>query len=264
MEKLSATVITFNEETNIGRCIDSIWKVADEIIVLDSNSTDKTADIARKKGAIVTQRAFSGYIEQKNRALQLTSYNYVLSLDADEILSEELARSILKEKLFFGYRAFYMNRSNNYCGKFVKHGLWYPNQKVRLFDKRVAYWGGLNPHDAVKLPQGARPRFLKGDILHFAYNSVEEHLLRNEELSTIAAYSLCQAGIKKHWSKIILSPVWSFIHGYFLRRGILDGYYGFMIARLTAQQSFLKYQKLRRLVKQRENEVKLVMNNLTN
>jgi glycosyltransferase involved in cell wall biosynthesis len=264
MEKLSATIITLDEEANIGRCIDSLWQVADEIIVLDSNSSDKTGDIARQKGAIVKQRPFSGYIEQKNRALQLTSYNYVLSLDADEILSEGLVRSILKEKLRFGYCAYYMNRSNNYCGKFIRHGLWYPNHKVRLFDKRIGYWGGMNPHDAIKLPPGKRPQYLKGDIVHFAYNSVKEHLLRNEELSTIAAYSLYEAGIKRHWTKIVLSPSWSFIHGYFLRQGILDGYYGFIIARLTAQQSFLKYQKLRRLVKQKQNEVELVMNNLTN
>jgi len=264
MEKLSAVIITLNEEANIGRCIDSLWQVADEIIVLDSNSSDDTADIARQKGALVTQRPFSGYIEQKNKALQLTSHDYVLSLDADEMLSEVLTQSIWKEKSRFEYCAFYMNRSNKYCGKFIKYGLWYPNQKIRLFDKRIAYWGGRNPHDAVQLPEGRKPRFLKGDIIHFAYSSVKEHVERNEELSTIAANSLYIAGIKGHWTKIMLSPGWSFVHGYFLRGGILDGYYGFIIARLTARQSFLKYQKLRRLWKRKQSEITLLLNNLAN
>ncbi|MEO8415693.1 MAG: glycosyltransferase family 2 protein [Ginsengibacter sp.] len=261
MEKLSAMIITFNEEDNIGRCIDSLWQVADEIIVLDSYSTDNTIHIARKKGALITQGIFSGYVEQKNTALRLTTYNYVVSLDADEILSRKLVTSILREKFSFRYPAYFMNRYNNYCGKFIKHGLWYPNQKVRLFDKRIASWGGINPHDKIKLQENIHARFLQGDIIHYAYDSVDEHIRRNAELSTIAAYSLFESGKKKHWSKIILSPAWSFIHGYFLRLGFLDGYYGFVIATQTASQSFLKYQKLRRMVKQNKKEAQLVMNN---
>ena len=261
MEKLSATIITCNEEENIGRCIDSLWQVADEIIVLDSYSTDNTVHIALEKGAIVKQGIFSGYIEQKNKALRFTTYNYVLSVDADEILSRKLATSILREKFYFRYPAYFMNRYNNYCGKFIKHGLWYPNQKVRLFDKRIASWGGMNPHDKIQLKENIRARFIHGDIIHYAYDSVDEHIQRNAELSTVAAYSLFESGIRKHWSKIILSPLWSFIHGYLIRLGFLDGYYGFVIATQTASLSFLKYQKLRRLVKKHKKEVQLVMNN---
>jgi glycosyltransferase involved in cell wall biosynthesis len=261
MERLSAMIITCNEENNIGRCMDSLWQVADEIIVLDSYSMDNTLAIAREKGAIVKQGVFSGYVEQKNKALQLTNYNYVLSLDADEILSDRLVTSILREKLLFRRAAYYMNRYNNYCGKFIRHGLWYPNQKIRLFDKRVACWGGLNPHDKIKLKGDQPAHFLEGDIIHYCYNTIEEHIQRNEELSEIAAAALFEAGIKKHWSKIMVSPLWSFIHGYFIRLGFLDGYYGFVIASRTAEQSFLKYQKLRRLLKQHKKQGKLVMNN---
>ena len=261
MEKLSAMIITCNEEDNIGRCIDSLWQVADEIVVLDSYSTDNTIDIAREKGAKVKQGIFSGYVEQKNKALKLTTHNYVLSLDADEILSEKLVTSILREKFSFRYPAYFMNRYNNYCGKFINHGLWYPNRKIRLFDKRIGSWGGMNPHDKVNLIDGTKTHFLKGDIIHYAYNTMEEHLKRNEELSTIAAYSLYEAGLKKHWLKIVVSPAWSFIHGYFLRLGFLDGYYGLVIAKQTANQSFLKYQKLRRLIRQHRKSVKLVMDN---
>jgi len=262
MEKLSAVIITRNEEKNIGECIDSLAAVADEIIVLDSYSDDNTIAIARDKGAVIKQNVFRGYIEQKNKALQFTTSNFVLSLDADERLSEKLVNSILYEKINnFQYRAYYMNRHNNYCGKFIDHGLWYPNRKLRLFDKRIAAWGGMNPHDKIQLESGIHPHFLKGDIIHYAYNSIEEHLQRNEELSTIASSSLYEAGIKKHWTKIFLSPAWSFIHGYFIRLGLLDGYFGFVIAKQTARQSFLKYQKLRRLVKLERKGLKLIMNN---
>jgi glycosyltransferase involved in cell wall biosynthesis len=261
MKLLSAVIITWNEEENIGRCIDSLWKVADEIIVIDSYSSDNTVAIAKQKGANVKQKPFHGYIEQKNNALMMASHNYVLSLDADEILSDKLVNSILKEKIDFRYSAYFMNRRNSYCGKFIKHGLWYPNQKLRLFDKRIASWGGMNPHDKIQLNGNNKASFMEGDILHYAYNSIDEHIRRNEEISTIAAWSLYESGKRKHWSKIFLSPLWSFFHGYFLRLGFLDGYYGFIIATHTASQSFLKYQKLRRLQKQPKKIISWEMHN---
>jgi len=263
MEKISATVITYNEEKNIGQCIDSLWLVADEIVILDSYSTDNTVSIARQKGAIVKQDLFLGHIEQKNKALGLTNYNYVLSLDADEMLSKKLAISILEEKKHFRYRAYFMNRYNNYCGQFIKHGLWYPNQKLRLFDKRVASWGGLNPHDKIELKEKNVTGFIKGDIIHYAYHSLNEHDKKNEKYSSIAAISLFERGKNIHWSKIFLSPAWSFFNGYFLRLGFLDGYYGFVIATKTAHQSYLKYQKLKHLQKQYEHqkEIKWITNN---
>ena len=249
IQSLSAVVITWNEEENIGRCIESLWHVADEVVVLDSFSSDNTVAIARQKGAIVRQEQFSGYKQQKNKALQLATHNYVLSLDADEVLSKKLIDSILKAKKEFTHKAYFMNRSNCYCGRFIKHGLWYPNQKLRLFDKRVASWGGMNPHDKIELRDNNIARFLDGDILHYAYSTIDEHIQRNDELSTIAAWSLFGDGKRKHWSKIILSPFWSFFNGYFLRLGFLDGYYGFIIAAQTANQSFLKYRKFQRLQK---------------
>ena len=250
MKALSAVVITLNEEKNIGRCIDSLWHVADEVIVLDSYSCDNTIAIAQQKGAVVKQETFSGYIQQKNKALQLTTHDYVLSLDADEELSPKLIRSILEAKKEYKHKAYCMNRYNNYCGRFIKHGLWYPDRKIRLFDKHIAWWGGMNPHDKIQLKENITAQFLKGDILHYTCDTIDEHAKRNEEMSTIAAWSLFESGKRKHWSKIILSPAWSFFNGYFLRLGFLDGYYGFIIATQTATLSFLKYQKLRRLQKQ--------------
>ena len=256
MEALSAVIITLNEEDKIGQCIDSLKAVADEIIVLDSFSSDRTVSIAKEKGAIVKQEQFAGYIEQKNRALKFATYDYVLSLDADETLSPLLISSILKEKEKFKFKSYSMSRYNYYCGKFINHGLWYPDRKIRLFNKRIAVWGGINPHDKIIIPDKEKPHLLKGKILHYSFKSIAEHLQRNEEISSIAAASIIEAGKKKHWLKIILSPLWSFIHGYIFRLGFLDGYSGFVIAKQTAQLSFLKYQKLYRL--QKENKGLLV------
>lgn len=255
MNALSVVIITFNEEKNIKRCIESVTPVADEIIVIDSFSGDRTVEIATSLGAIVKQSAFDGYIKQKNKAINEASNNYVLLLDADEFLSAELVASILVEKEKFIYKAYSMKRCNIFRGSYIRHGLWYPDRKLRLFDKRFGRCGGLNPHDIIIMEDSTKVKLLEGDMFHNTFKDVEEYRRRNIEVSNVIAQSLFDAGIKKPKLKIILSPLWSFINGYFLRLGFLDGYNGFTIAVLTAQQSFLKYQKLRQLQRQEISEV---------
>jgi glycosyltransferase involved in cell wall biosynthesis len=247
MDLLSVVIISFNEEENIGRCIDSVRKIADEIIVVDSFSTDRTRDIAIQKGAIVKQEPFRGYIEQKNLALKLASYDFTLSIDADEILDDNLSNSIAAEKKQFRARAYSMNRCANYCGKFIRHGLWYPDTKVRLFDKRIASWGGTNPHDKIELKENINIQHLVGDILHYSYNSIEEHMVQSNNFTTISAASMYEKGQRSNWIKILVNPFWTFLHGYLIRVGFLDGFYGFVIAINSAHQTFLKYIKLYRL-----------------
>lgn len=247
MHPLSAVIITFNEEVNIGRCIESVRKVADEIIVLDSYSTDNTADIARSMGAVVHQEKFRGYVGQKNLAMQLASHNYILSLDADEMLDDTLIASVLEAKKTFEYRAYRMHRCTNYCGRFIRHGLWYPDPKIRLFDRRVAQWGGLNPHDKIQVAKNFPVVKLKGDILHYSFKTPEDLVWQLNRLSSIAAASLYANGKRSNWFKILFRPAWAFINGYFFRLGLLDGTDGFTIAVNTAHQVFLKYIKLYRL-----------------
>jgi glycosyltransferase involved in cell wall biosynthesis len=254
MHPLSVVIITFNEEENIARCILSVKKVADEVIVLDSFSTDKTVHIASELGAVVYQEKFRGYIGQKNLAIKYASHNYVLSLDADEALDEELSESILQAKNSLSYRAYRMNRCTNYCGQFIKHGLWYPDKKIRLFDRRVAVWGGLNPHDKVILNEKFTIKKLKGDILHYSFEKPEDLVWQNNRMTSIAAASLYSNGRRSSWFKMLFNPAWAFFYGYVCKLGFMDGTDGFTIAISTSYQVFLKYSKLYRLQKtQRRN-----------
>ena len=245
--KLSVVIITFNEERNIGRCIDSVKNVADEIIVLDSISSDNTVMIAESKGAKVHHQPFLGYVEQKNRALTLAENDYVLCLDADEALDKVLERSIFKIKTAPApAHAYSMNRCTNYCGKFIRHGSWYPDRKMRLFRKSAAAWGGVNPHDRVILNDDYPVAHIKGDILHYSYNSIEEHVQLNNNFSTISAETLFKNGKKTNIFKIIFHPFWAFFTGYIVRMGFMDGFYGFVVALHVAHLSFLKHAKLYR------------------
>lgn len=244
MQMLSVVIITFNEEHNIGRCIDSVQTIANEIVVLDSNSTDNTVSIAESKGAIVHIKPFSGYIEQKNKALALATYDLTLSLDADETIDARLEASIRKVKENASSTGYTMNRCTNYCGKFIRHGLWYPDRKMRLFNRKLVKWGGDNPHDKAEFISKGSVLHLEGDILHFSFNSLEDHVSQNNRFSTISAESLFKKGKRTNWINILLNPFWAFFNGYLLRRGFLDGYYGFVIAINIAHLTFLKYTKL--------------------
>lgn len=244
MAALSVVVITLNEAAQIGRCLDSVRAIADEIVILDSGSTDDTVKIAQECGATVHSSPFSGYIEQKNKALQYATHSMVLCLDADEALDETLISSIQTIKAHPEHRAYRMNRCTNYCGTFIRHGSWYPDSKIRLFDKRIAQWGGINPHDKVIVEQGVSVGTLKGDILHYSYRNMEEHILQNNRFSTIAARQYYQSGKKAGVLKLWLSPAWAFIHSFIVRGGFRDGFLGLVIARNIAHLTFMKYYKL--------------------
>ena len=207
--KISATIITFNEEENIGDCIDSLKEVADEIIVVDSFSTDATEKICVEKNVNFIQHKFEGHIEQKNFATQQAANNFVLSLDADERLSDELKKEILdcfdrlptntSGQVSLTSDAFIMNRLNNYCGKWIAHGVWYPDRKIRLWNKQKGKWGGTNPHDKVVMDKNTTVKSLTGNILHYTVRTPEQYKLQMEKFSTIAAASMLLEGKKKHF-----------------------------------------------------------------
>ena len=249
--KISAVIITGNEEKNIGRCLASLKDVADEIVVVDSFSSDKTAEICQTRGVRFIQHSFEGHIEQKNFAVSQAEFDCVLSLDADEVLSDRLARSISDVKNNWSCDGYAFNRLTNYCGKWIRRSGWYPDEKLRLWDRRKGRWGGQNPHDHVFMDTGSRVRHLDGDLLHYSYHSIEDHISQINRFSEIAAKAAYSQGRRAGvLGDIILNPVLTFLKKYFLKLGILDGYEGFVIAVHTAYGKFLKYIKLYELNRQ--------------
>ncbi|HEX2618379.1 MAG TPA: glycosyltransferase family 2 protein [Flavobacteriales bacterium] len=249
--ELSVVIITFNEERNLARCLASVKAVADDIVVLDSFSTDRTEAIAREHGARFFQHTFDGHIEQKNWAITHAQHSWVLSLDADEALDDKLTRAIQEVKRSGNADGYTMNRLTNYCGTWVRHGGWYPDRKLRLWDSRKGRWGGVNPHDRYEMDGGARMAHLEGDLLHYSYNSLSDHIRQVDYFTTIAAKALFARGKRASWVKLLVSPVAKFIGDYIFRLGFLDGFHGFVIARVSAHATFLKYAKLKQLWRER-------------
>lgn len=247
MTPISVVIITFNEEKNIERCLRSVQDVADEIVVLDSLSTDRTREICQQFKVTVIEQPFLGYVEQKNRALGFASYPHILSLDADEALSDELAKSIREIKKNWRHDGYCFNRLTNYCGTWVRHCGWYPDRKLRLFDKRKGKWVGNNPHDRYRLDEGSTFPHIRGDLLHYSYYSITQHLDQIQKFTTIMAQAQFQRGKKPGGWKLILNPLWCFISQYFIRLGFLDGYHGLIICCLSACANFIKYAKIREL-----------------
>lgn len=246
MIKISAVIITYNESINIARCINSIKTVVDEIIISDSNSTDDTTIIAQQLGAKVIVKGFDGYGKTKNFANNTATHNWILSIDADEALDDELAKSILKYKNKLNQNTVYeFKRLNNYCGTWIKHGGWYPDKKTRLFNKSNVNWNLAEVHETLDVPANFNIVLLPGKLLHYSYLTVESHLAKIEKYSTRGAEELFKKGKKTSWVKLYLSPTFRFIRDYLIKLGFLDGAYGFLIAKLTAKEVYLKYQKLK-------------------
>lgn len=254
MIKLSAVIITYNEERYIAKCLESLVHVVDEIVVVDSYSTDATKTICQGFNLTFIEQEFLGYIEQKNFALKQASYDHIVALDGDESLSEALQISILSLKENWTYDGYYANRLNNFCGQWIKYSDWYPNKKLRVFDRRKAKWDGINPHDYVVLNSNkAETSRLKGDILHYTYQSYSEFNKKTEYFSSIAAKAYFKENKTASIWKIVINPTWAFFKSYVLRLGFLDGLNGFVICIQTANITFLKYTKLRELQKKQQH-----------
>lgn len=243
--RVSVCIITKDEEGNLPECLDSV-KWADEIVVVDSRSSDRTREIAAAAGAKVVERDFPGHIEQKNFAVAQASNDWVLCIDADERLSPELAASVRRALEDPGDRAgFECARLTFHGGRPIRHGGWYPDRKLRLFDRRRARWGGRNPHDHV-VADGPVGR-LEGDLLHHSYRSLSDHVRQIDFFTTIAAREKKARGERSSLSRLALHPFGKFLRMYLLKAGFLDGTAGFVVAVTGAYYVFLKYAKLREL-----------------
>lgn len=241
---LSIVIITYNEEHNIRRCLESIQGLGDEVLVVDSGSLDGTTTICHELGATVIEQPFLGYIEQKNFATSQAKHDWILSLDADEALTPELKTAIAEEMQNPKALGYTMNRLTNYCGTWVRHSGWYPDIKLRLYNRNAGQWTGINPHDRFRLKLGSAMGHLKGDILHYSYSSISDHLKQIDRFSTIGAISMLNKNKKSSIPKIIYKPIARFLRHYIVKVGFLDGLTGFTIAVNSAHAVFLKYLRL--------------------
>lgn len=249
--KLSVSIITFNEQKNIARCINSVTDIADEIVVVDSLSTDNTKEICLGLGARFIEQPFLGYKEQKNFALDQVKHEYVLSLDADEALSPELLESIKKVKADgFPAHGYTMSRRSWYCDNWIYHGYWYPDIKLRMAKRSIVTWEGINPHDKLEIEKNATVVHLDGDILHYTYYTIDEHVQQGNKFSTISARAYFEQGKRSSILKLLVNPAWAFFSSYIFKRGFLDGFNGFVISKQIANTTFLKYAKLLQLQNQ--------------
>lgn len=249
MDKISATIITRNEEARIEQCIGSLQGIADEIIVVDSFSTDSTVEICRRLGCKVSQRRFQGYGAQRQYATSLTSHKYVLAIDADEVLSPSLRKSLMRLKAEgFTHRVYAFSRLNFYCGTPVRHSGWYPDLQTRLFDKSYASWNLRDVRERVVFPDSVRPALVDGDILHYRCDTPADY----HHTQALQA-ALRGRVIAAHSDSV--SPIAPFVNGLrdfvscFLGKGaILDGPEGRAISKECYRSAVISYRIARRML----------------
>ena len=248
MKKISATIITLNEEDKIRQCLESLQDVADEIVVVDSLSTDNTKSICEEFGVKFVEQKWLGYSEQKNLANNIASHDWILSIDADEVLSDELKKSILKIKDsdFDTDVVFSFNRLNNYCGKWIHHSGFYPDKKIRIWNRKIGKWEGI-VHEVIKFSTKVKEVHLKGDLLHYSYAKPEDFEKQVFKFAELRAQHYFDKGKKCASLLKIISPIYFFIQHYFFRLGFLDGKEGFVMCKVAAKATKHKYETLEQL-----------------
>lgn len=243
---ISACIITLNEEDRIAECIRSVdW--CDEVLVVDSHSSDRTREVAAAEGARVIERDWPGHVAQKEFTIRAAEHDWVFCIDADERVSAPLREELvaLRDAGFPGHAGWRMPRMSHYLGAWIRHGVWYPDRQLRLFDRRRGHWGGNDPHDRVELESA--PGQLRGDLQHHPYRDLDEHLATIDRYTTTMAQGLHDRGRRASLLDLLTRPAWRFARSFFVRAGFLDGWRGFVVAGLAAHYVRVKYTKLRAL-----------------
>lgn len=249
--QISATIITFNEERNIARVIESL-RCCDEILVLDSGSNDRTVEIATKLGARVVEATWHGYAAQKNIAAELAAHDWILALDADESVSEALEAEIWQiKKSGPKYDGYTVPRLAQYLGRWILHSGWYPDRKVRLFNRKKAKWIGQFVHESVTV-EGSIGH-LKSNLLHFTCDSLSEHLRSMDRYTTLAAQEVASREKQVTFGRLLFDPAWTFFKTYVVQGGFFDGFEGLAIAYMAALYNFVKYAKARAMLPGRKH-----------
>lgn len=248
MLKISAIIITKNEAHHIAKCLSALKNLVDDILVVDAYSTDNTKAIAEENGARVIQKEWEGYAKTKNFANSKAYHDWILSIDADEVLSNELIQQIKAIPLRAG-TVYALDRINNFCGQWIKHSGWYPDWKIRLFDRNEVYWVGAYVHEKLKYPTDYELVKLSGKLYHYSYSTLEDHKKRIETYSQLAAEEMHANGKKASFIKMYLSPASRFLKTLLLKRAFLDGKNGWIISKRNALLVYLKYKKLKQLTR---------------
>jgi len=240
---VSVCIITCNEEDNLRACFESV-KWADDIIVVDSHSTDNTRQIAAEYTDHVIERDWLGHIQQKNFAIQQAAHDWVFCIDADERVSDDM-RMAIEGQMTRGddfYHGFSFPRRNRYMGQWIRYCGWYPDRKIRLFRKSKAQWEGTNPHDHVQVDGPVKA--LSGDLMHESYKDLADHMRTINSFTSIAAQERFASGQRFVLPFLVFGPCWKFFKMYILKLGFLDGVPGFAVCVSGAYYVFLKYAKL--------------------
>lgn len=242
MAKISAVILTKNEARQIGRCIASLEGLVDEVLVIDAESEDTTRDIALSMGAKVVMEPWKGFSYARNKGIDLAVYPFILSIDADEALSDELRETLsaLKAGLSGAYA---FNRKAFYCGRWIRHCGWYPDTKLRLYPASGSRWEG-EVHERLVLGSTLCVEHIRGDLLHYTVGSISEHLRKIDFYTQIWAEKQASEGKKSRYLQLLIKPFYKFLQMYLFKLGMLDGWQGYVLCRLSAFETYLRYAKL--------------------
>jgi glycosyltransferase involved in cell wall biosynthesis len=244
MQPISVVIIAKNEAHILAQTLRGIQTLTDDIIVCDTGSTDATVPVAKKNKASVIELDWRGYGATKNDANDRAAYDWILQLDADEVVDAELLRSLETLSLQDERTVYYTVLKNYYAGRYLRFGSWGNIQRIRLFNKQTAQWSTDEVHEKLVFDDTVQKQYLKGFIHHYTYHSVEEHMAKIEDYTSLDAKKMYLRGVKPGLIKLYIAPVFNFFKNYIFRLGFLDGYYGFIAARLSSRHSYLKYKKL--------------------
>jgi glycosyltransferase involved in cell wall biosynthesis len=247
---LSVVIITKNEAHIIANTLQSLQGVTDDIIIVDSGSTDDTVSICKKFNATVIETGWSGYGANKNKGIEAAANDWILSLDADEAIDSNLRQALVKLLPPSNNVVYKLAYQNFFCNKPIRYGVWGTDKHIRLFNRKKVKWDDAEVHEALQIPAGAQVLMLQGYVLHYTVNSISDYMNKTILYAKANAQKYFLQGKKAGFIKLYLAPAFNFLQYYFFRLGFLDGWEGYLICKTNAWYTFMKYVFLKELNEQ--------------